>query len=450
MRRLLFTLTLLSLTSAGAALADDEQQLIQKGEYLARAGDCVACHTRIHGKPFAGGLAIKSPVGVIYSTNITPDKRDGIGAYTLDEFSQAVRRGIRKDGSALYPAMPYPSYSRLSDDDIAALYAYFMHGVKAEAVENKEADIPWPLSMRWPLSLWRMTFAPDAAPFDASKYPDATVARGAYLVQGLGHCGSCHTPRGFALQEQALDETQGEAWLAGGSVIDGWSVPSLRGDNDNGLGRWSVGELAHYLKTGRTDNTAAFGAMSDVVSWSTRYLTDADLYAMARYLKTLPAGPSPAEKAAPPPAAVARAGEQVYMDNCAMCHGRQGEGIARMFPKLRQNSAVTGPLPDSLVKIIREGATLPADNWAPSTVSMPAYANTLSAQQTADLVNYLRSAWGHRSAADITARDVEKMAAAHGSGNDNTTGWLMMEAQPYGKHWTFQMESHAEAQDPAK
>lgn len=436
-----------SMASYGAQV---DSGLIQQGEYLARAGDCVACHTAVGGKPFTGGLAIKSPIGLIYSTNITPDPAQGIGGYSLEEFANAVRQGVRKDGRTLYPAMPYPSYSRLSDDDVKALYAYFMHGVEADSTVNKETEIPWPLSMRWPLRIWRGLFAPEAKPFNAQTYSDPQVARGSYLVQGLGHCGSCHTPRGMAMQEKALTEQQGEHWLAGGTVIDGWSVPNLGADHYNGLGSWSEDEIVAYLKTGRTDRTASFGPMTDVISWSTQYLTDTDLHAIAKYLKTLPVSKT-ADKEVVASNTTHPMGEAIYQDNCAICHGRQGEGIARMFPQLRGNSIVTGPLPDSLVKIIREGATLPAGNWAPSTVSMPAYADQFSSQQTADLINYLRGAWGNHSSTSVTAQDVEQIIRDGGNaGAGNTAGWTFMQAQPYGKQWTFQIESHHDAHDNAK
>ena len=451
MEKILFLTGLVFLVSSGASYgAQSNPRLVEQGEYLARAGDCVACHTAVGGKPFTGGLAIKSPIGVIYSTNITPDPAQGIGGYSLEEFANALRQGVRKDGRTLYPAMPYPSYSRLNNDDIKALYTYFMEGVKAEPTVNKETEIPWPLSMRWPLRVWRGLFAPEAKPFDPHVYSDPQVARGSYLVQGLGHCGSCHTPRGMAMQEKALGEQQGEHWLAGGTVIDGWSVPNLGADRYNGLGNWSEDELVAYLKTGRTDRTASFGPMTDVISWSTQYLTDTDLQAIAKYLKTLPARQSE-ERVAQSSPAPHPAGEAIYDDNCAICHGRQGEGIPRMFPQLRDNAIVTGPLPDSLVKIIREGATLPAGNWAPSTVSMPGYADRLSAQQTADLINYLRGAWGNHSSTTFTAQDIEKIIRDGGNaGAGNTAGWSIMQAQPYGKQWTFQIESHHDAQDNPK
>ena len=194
-----------------------------------------------------------------------------------------------------------------------------------------------------------------------------------------------------------------------------------------------------YLKTGRTDRTASFEPMTDVISWSTQYLTDADLLVIAKYLKTLPAR-QPEERVTQSSPSSYPVGKAIYDDNCALCHGRYGEGIARMFPQLSGNSIVTGPLPDSLVNIIHEGATLPAGNWAPSTVSMPAYADRLSSQQTADLINYLRGAWGNRSSTTFRAKDIEQIIRDGGNaGAGNTAGWTIMQAQPYGKQWTFQI-----------
>ena len=188
------------LGSASINAAEVDQNLIKQGEYLARAGDCVACHTAKDGKPFAGGLPMETPIGTIYSTNITPDKT-GLGDYSFEDFDKAVRHGVAKNGSTLYPAMPYPSYASVTEPDMQALYAYFMHGVAPVAQENKASDIPWPLSMRWPLMGWRWLFAPAVADYQAAPGADAVVSRGAYLVEGLGHCGACHTPRALTMQE---------------------------------------------------------------------------------------------------------------------------------------------------------------------------------------------------------------------------------------------------------
>jgi mono/diheme cytochrome c family protein len=448
----LLSVGLAVVANASAASADDGATGMSKGQYLSRLGDCAACHTAIKGPLYAGGLAIEAPVGTIFSSNITPDRATGIGNYSLEDFQQAVRHGIRQDGSTLYPAMPYPSYSLMSDGDIAALYDYFMHEVPAVAAPNRSADIPWPLSMRWPLALWRKLFAPTPAPFSGAPFKDAQLARGAYIVEGPGHCGSCHTARGMAMQELALSDRDGKAYLAGGSIIDGWSVPNLRGNARGGLGNWSEEDLVLFLKTGRTDHTAAFGGMSDVIAWSTQYLNDYDLLAVARYLKTLPAdGPLPAVRA--PVAAVAGLpGHKAYQENCALCHGADGQGIVRMFPPLAGNAMVIADQPQSLLKIILDGAQLPPSHWAPSTVQMPGYRGQLGDQQVADIANYVRQAWDNHAAPNVAAKDV----AAVKAGSDieigktrSDIGWQTMRAQPYGPNWTFSMQSH-ERRDAAQ
>src|ERR1700722_11116563 len=233
---------------------------IERGRSLAVAADCTACHTARGGEPFAGGLAIDSPLGAIYSTNITPDHASGIGNFTLDDFDRALRHGIDDEGVTLYPAMPYPAYARMSDEDIAALYDYFMHGVAPVTIHAHAGGIPWPLSIRWPVAIWRKLFAPspDAPPFDASRYTNPEVARGAYLVQGPGHCGTCHTPRAITLQEKALD-TSSNAYLAGGQKIGGWVAVNLRGNAADGLGNWSKEDIVETLRTARNSGQAIIG-----------------------------------------------------------------------------------------------------------------------------------------------------------------------------------------------
>ncbi len=282
--------TIPSITTPARLVADPAA--IERGRYLVTAGDCIACHSIAKGQPFAGGLALDSPIGEIYSTNITPDKETGIGDYTLDDFDRVMRHGIARRGDTVYPAMPYPSYAHLSADDVAAMYAYLMHAVEPVRSPNHDTQIRWPLSARWPLAIWRKLFAPDVALLaaDTDRYPDEQVRRGAYLVQGPGHCGSCHTPRALTLQEKALDD-RSSAYLAGGERIDGWVSVNLRGDAADGLGAWSVEDIVATLKTGRNPTRAVIGtAMSDVVYHSTQHLSDGDLTAIAAYLKTLPAG----------------------------------------------------------------------------------------------------------------------------------------------------------------
>ncbi|MBF7141577.1 MULTISPECIES: cytochrome c [Pseudomonas] len=416
-------MTLKKLLVASVALASlplwavespPDPALVKRGEYLARAGDCVACHTAKGGAPFAGGLAMETPIGVIYSSNITPDST-GIGGYSFDDFDQAIRHGVRKDGSTLYPAMPYPSYARVSDEDMQALYAYFMHGVQPVAQANKETDIPWPLSMRWPLSVWRAMFAPKVEPFKAAG-TDEVVDRGAYLVEGLGHCGACHTPRAITMQEKALTASEGNDFLSGSAPLEGWIAKNLRGDHRDGLGSWSEAELVAFLKTGRSDRTAVFGGMSDVVEHSMQYMSDADLTAIARYLKTLPpVNPDDAPQVYD--RAVGDAlwkgndstpGASVYVDNCAACHRTDGKGYTRVFPALAGNPVVQTADATSLINLVLRGGTLVATHTAPSTFTMPGYAWRLSDQQVADVVNFIRNSWGNQGT-PVAAKEVKNL-----------------------------------------
>ncbi|WP_191489221.1 cytochrome c [Pseudomonas sp. FEN] len=405
------TLALLGNGAVSAAEADPSA-LIKQGEYLARAGDCVACHTAKGGQPFAGGLPMQTPIGTIYSSNITPDK-SGIGAYSFEDFDQAVRHGVAKNGGSLYPAMPYPSYARVSDGDMQALYAYFMKGVAPVVQDNKAVDIPWPLSMRWPLAGWRWAFAPKVSEPPAAVGADPVVNRGAYLVEGLGHCGACHTPRALTLQEKALSANDGSAFLAGGAPLEGWIAKSLRGDHKDGLGSWSEAQLVQFLKTGRSERSAVFGGMSDVVVHSMQYMSDDDLNAIARYLKSLPpTDPQDTPHAYEPQVAQAlwkgddrKAGASVYIDNCAACHRTDGHGYTRVFPALAGNPVVQSADPTSLIHIVLKGGTLPATHSAPSSFTMPAFAWRLSDQEVADVVGFIRGSWGNQGGA-VKASDV--------------------------------------------
>ncbi len=406
-------------TMTFAALADDNGgDRVKRGEYLARAGDCVACHTSKEGKPFAGGLPMATPIGTIYSTNITPDKATGIGDYSYDDFQKAVRHGVAKNGDTLYPAMPYPSYAVVSDEDMQALYAYFMHGVAPVEQANHKSDIPWPLSMRWPLAIWRSMFAPDVKAFQPMAQEDPALARGRYLVEGLGHCGACHTPRSITMQEKALNNGEGSDYLAGSSApIDGWTASNLRGDNRDGLGRWSEEDLRQFLRYGRNDHTAAFGGMTEVVEHSLQHLSDEDITAIAHYLKSLGAK-DPNQAAFSVDDATAKAlwkgddsatGASVYVDSCAACHKTDGSGYQRFFPALRGNPVVMTDDPTSLIHIVLAGGALPGVKGAPSTITMPAFGWRLDDQQVADVVNFIRTSWGNGGKADVTAKDVAKL-----------------------------------------
>ncbi|MBS3185037.1 MULTISPECIES: cytochrome c [unclassified Pseudomonas] len=411
MKNLLIATLLLGAATATQA----DEALVRQGEYLARAGDCVACHTAKGGKPFAGGLPMETPIGTVYSTNITPDA-SGIGQYSFADFDRAVRQGIAKDGSTLYPAMPYPSYARVSDDDMQALYAYFMQGVEPVAQPNKPTDIPWPLSMRWPLSIWRGLFAPEIKAWQAPAGADPVVSRGAYLVEGLGHCGACHTPRALTMQEEALSPADGEQFLAGSAPLEGWIAKNLRGDHKDGLGNWSEAQLVQFLKTGRSDRSAVFGGMSDVVEHSMQHLSDADLTAIARYLKTLPPGdPNDTPHVYDKQVAEAlwqgddsKPGASVYIDNCAACHRTDGHGYSRVFPALAGNPVVQTADATSLIHVVLAGATVPATQTAPSNFSMPPFGWRLSDQEVADVVNFIRSSWGNQGS-PVSAADVKPL-----------------------------------------
>jgi len=394
---------------------------IERGRYLAVAADCTACHTAPGGEPFAGGLALDSPLGAIYSTNITPDKDSGIGKFTLDDFDRAVRHGIDDEGVTLYPAMPYPSYALMSDEDVAALYDYFMHGVAPASGSEHANGIPWPLSIRWPLAIWRKLFAPspDAPAFNASHYTDPVVARGAYLVEGPGHCGTCHTPRALTLQEKALDDSS-SVFLSGGQRIGGWAAVNLRGNSADGLGDWSKDDIVATLRTARNSQQAVIGApMNDVIVHSTQYLNDADLQAIAAYLKTLSPAPGDRSKFAPNPTTAAalaagheaNRGAELYVDNCAACHRTDGLGSPKVLPKMAGNSTVLSDDPNSLISVVLAGSSLPGTAAAPSPLGMPGFAWRLTNDEVAQLLTFIRNSWGNQ-ASSVSAAEVGRVRAA--------------------------------------
>lgn len=397
---------------AKISLPIDEQQ-VARGEYLARVGDCVACHTAA-GKPaFSGGLPIASPIGGMIPPNITPDKKTGIGNYSFGDFERTVRYGIAPSGDTLYPAMPWTSYSRITDNDMAALYAYFMHGVTPVAAPREHNTIPWPLSLRWPMTWWRWLFAPK--PLPPGPLPKEPVALGAYYVTGLGHCGACHTPRAITLQEVVFDNSKGTRYLSGGQVIDGYSVPSLRGEQRSGLGQTHADEIVALLKTGRSDKTATFGPMSDVVTHSTQYMSDSDLSAIAAYLRSLQPNIiqdkpyydlttlnqlSRGEALSP--------GAKQYLSHCEGCHLSNGLGYKNKFPALALNTMVNNPDPASLIKIVLEGATNAETKHNDTLYSMPAYADSLSDGNITDILNFIRSSWGNQ-APEVSASAVAEV-----------------------------------------
>ncbi|HEV3422588.1 MAG TPA: cytochrome c [Paraburkholderia sp.] len=397
---------------SAAHAADDA--LVQRGAYLAKLGDCVACHSAPRGKPFAGGLPMTTPMGKIYTTNITPDPDTGIGQYTEQDFARALREGVAKDGHNLYPAMPYPSYAKVNDDDTKALYAFFMNGVAPVKQANRASDIPWPLNMRWPLKLWNVVFLEKGVYQDKSG-KDVAWNRGAYLIQGLGHCGSCHTPRGIAFQEKALDES-GSAYLTG-AALDGWFAANLTGEHNVGLGRWSDADLTAFLKTGANAHASAFGSMTSVINNSTQAMNDTDAAAMTSYLKSLPAAGG---TGAPPYSYDAQAtrvsltrpandaGARVYTAYCMHCHGVDGRGFAPMLAPLAGNPNVLEHDPSSLINVTLNGTGDLVIQGIPAPYPMPKYAPVLNDRQIADVLTFVRAGWNNGAPA-VSAEDVAKL-----------------------------------------
>ena len=389
---------------------------LSRGAYLAAAGDCAACHTAAPSAPaFGGGLPMHSPFGTIYSTNISPDPEYGIGQYSEAQFAHALRDGQRRDGSRLYPAMPYASFAALSDADVAELYAYFMKEVQPVHAAPRATRLPFPFNQRWTMYFWDAAFVRHA-PFQPRPDRGAEWNRGAYLVQTLGHCGACHTPRGPAYEERGYDETASR--YLGGATLDNWHAINLRGDRASGLGRVSEAELIELLRNGHGGGDAVFGAMNDVVNDSMRYLSDADVAAIAGYLKSLPAG---GERASYRPAAPANAyamvtaaheapGAGVYGGYCLKCHGADGAGKDARFPRLAGNPSVLAADPASLIHIVLSGGARRGPGVT-AAEHMPAFAPQLSDRDIADVLTFVRQRWGN-VATPVSATAVGAMRTA--------------------------------------
>jgi mono/diheme cytochrome c family protein len=417
MIRLLICLYAALLPGFAMAQAD---AAISRGAYLARAGDCVACHTAgTEGALFAGGLPINSPFGIIYSTNITPDPETGIGRYTLEDFSRALRDGVAKGGKRLYPAMPYASFAAITDDDVRALYDYFMNEVKPARHRPPETRLPFPFSQRWTLLFWDMLFA-NHERFEPSPDRDAEWNRGAYLVQSLGHCGACHTPRGLAFQEKGY--TEASPYYLTGAVVDNWFAANLTGSPASGLGRFPEEAIAAFLGTGHSDVGVVFGNMMEVIKNSTKYLRNQDLKAIAHYLKSLPARGEKASYEPDAPAVavellaivtgeIERPGVGIYQSFCAKCHKAGGEGKAGKFPKLAGNPSVLARNPTSLIHLTLEGGEITQTQSGSKSEKMPSFAKKLSDRQIAEVLSFIRNSWGN-AASPVTTREVSLLREA--------------------------------------
>lgn len=386
--------------STSLVFADSQQEgEIKRGEYLAYAGDCMACHTSNPDAPYAGGHGLASPLGTIYATNITPDKKYGIGNYTLEEFDQAVRQGVSKNHGPLYPAMPFVSYAKMTDEDIAALYAYFMNAVDPIAEPNIATDIEWPLNMRWPLNIWNSMIA-DKTPFVPNNEKSDAWNRGAYLVQGATHCGTCHTPRGLALNEQGTTEAS-DLFLSG-AQLGGWYAPNLRQI------AMSDSELFTLLKEGKNETHAFAGPMADVTSFSLRHLSDDDLNSMIVYLRDieLPTADFPKIGESYNPQTE---GYVLYQDFCSTCHGVSGEGVTSVAPTLRDRGNGEIGRSYNVAHALLSGAQT-AHREDQVAYSMPSYQEELTSTQIAEIVNFIMNnrEWKNHNPL-ITAEDVEKL-----------------------------------------
>jgi mono/diheme cytochrome c family protein len=389
---------------------------LSQGEYVARLGNCVACHTVEDGEPLAGGLEMNVPLlGNIYTTNITPDPVYGIGNYTFAEFDRAMRVGKAKDGHRMYPAMPYTSYAKMSEQDMRALFDFLMNEVEPVAQENIASEIPGWKNVRWAMGIWNL-LAHDDDPYENSGNQNDAWNRGAYLVEGLGHCGACHTPRGLMLQEKGLDSSDDD-FLAG-APLDFWSASSLNGNTLTGRGRWETEDYEEFLRTGHNRFGTAVGTMVEVVNNSTRYMSDADINAMAVYLSDLPATEDEgdfvydnSETERLLSLEFSTPGAQVYYEYCSNCHVTSGNGYYPYQPALAGNPGVLDPDPSSLINMTLNGSLRLLSTDGPATTNMPYFRQLLNDQQIADVLTYIRSSWGN-SASSINAQQVAEIREA--------------------------------------
>jgi mono/diheme cytochrome c family protein len=391
---------------AGGAFADgiDKQDFtqIERGRYLTIVGDCAACHTLPgSGHDFAGGRAIETPFGQLLAPNITPDAETGIGAWTDEEFINALTRGTGRDGERLYPAMPYTYYARLTRDDALAIRAY-LNTVAAVRNPVDANQLPFPFNVRSSLIGWdALFFTPGTFQPDPNK--SAEWNRGAYLAEGLVHCGLCHTPK------NVLGGDKNSASLRG-YALQGWFAPDITNDSPRGLASWSVDDIAAYLKTGHNSTTAASGLMSEVVTRSTSQMTDADLKAIAVYLKDKPSQKDSQAADKPDPTTL-KIGAAIYADECAGCHAANGQGAAGLFPSLNGSALVQQADPTSLLHVVLRGARSAATDGAPTGAAMPQFDWLLSDDQVAAVLSYIRSSWGN-SAPAVSAGEVGKARRA--------------------------------------
>ncbi|WP_241030459.1 c-type cytochrome [Paraburkholderia sp. Ac-20347] len=409
---------------ASAPVADApssaDQTLLARGRYLATAADCAACHTAQGGKPFAGGYPINSPMGTIYSTNITPSTHGGIGDYSEADFSNALRRGVRRDGQHLYPAMPYTSYALLSDADVHALYTWFREAVAPVDATPPQTALPFPFSVRASMKVWNALFL-DTKPFEADPQRSPLINHGAYLANALAHCAACHTPRNAFMGEDSAHA------FAGGS-LGSWYAPNISSDPVSGIGGWSDAELVQYLKTGSVPGKAqAAGPMAEAIDHSLQYLSDDDLSAIAAYLKqTKPMRDSETQPrfayGTPMSEAALRGNEatpprgwQIFSGSCAACHQVDGGGLHNHdYPSLYHNTATGAADPSNLISVILFGLQRDAHGkpaFMPAFGPSASFTDRLSDQDVADVANYVLHQFGNP---DVRVSDKDVAAVREG------------------------------------
>jgi mono/diheme cytochrome c family protein len=394
--RILGGLILCSALTFAARAAEPSAETIARGKALVNAGDCASCHTADPAKPFAGGVRLDTPFGAITTPNITPDRDTGIGGWSDQDFYRALRYGVAPDGSRYYPAFPYPYFSKITRDDIFAIRAYL---TTLAPLSNKTPppDLRFPLNFRIVMRPWNwLFFRPGILEPDQQKGSDWN--RGRYLVEGLGHCGACHTPKNI------FGADKDDHFLAG-SRVDGWFAPRLDGAARSGLKSWNVTDIVEYLQSGRNGRSHADGPMAEVILNSTSKMSDGDVKAIAVYLKSLPAGPPEAVVTTPGEAAL-KAGQAIYVHNCIACHEADGSSAPRIYPPLNGNALLQSADPASTLRIILDGAQTLTTPRAPNSGSMPGYAN-LSDEEIADVTNYIRHSFGN-AAPLVTADKVAK------------------------------------------
>ena len=376
-------------------------QLVQRGAYLAQAGNCAACHTARGGSAYAGGKGIETPFGTVFSSNITPDIQAGIGQWSADHFWRALHHGRSRDGRLLYPAFPYPDYTRVTREDSDALFA-FLRSLPAVPQPNRPHELRFPYDSQLSLALWRALFFSPGV-FSADPARSAEWNRGAYLVRGLGHCQSCHAPRNaFGATPTTLD-------LSGGLIpMQNWYAPSLLSPQEAGVQGWASDELVRLLRDGRTTQGAALGPMAEVVFGSTQHLSEPDLRAMATFLRELPVQAPHRRKPEPVPDDVRVLGARLYKVRCAECHGEQGEGGGAAYPPLAGHRTVTMPSSANLVKLIIHGGFAPATKGNPRPYGMPPFGQSLTPAEIAAVASFVRSAWGN-DAGRVSELDVVRV-----------------------------------------